>query len=188
MKRGFTLIELLIVMVIVAVLVTVALPKYNAALERARAREGIANIKAGIDVLNTRYVMNGNMYTENGGGVLDSHGNFLTGNFMKPKYFTAPKATRKTDGSIQGWSAVLGEMFTRWRFEVSVIRKEGNEEVYSLDSLAMKGGMWPDIRCIPRGTNDGSVCEAAGFEPANCYQDDIDAGLCTPQDYIMHLK
>ena len=45
MKKRFTLIELLIVMVIVGTLVTVALPKYQRALERGRALEGLRNVQ-----------------------------------------------------------------------------------------------------------------------------------------------
>ena len=46
MKKGFTLIELLTVVLIVAVLTSVALPKYMRSVERARATEAMANIKA----------------------------------------------------------------------------------------------------------------------------------------------
>ena len=45
MKKGFTLIELLIVMVIISALIAVALPKYNRAMERGRALEGINKVK-----------------------------------------------------------------------------------------------------------------------------------------------
>lgn len=62
MKKGFTLIELLIVMVIVGILVAVALPKYYSSMERGRATEGIANLKAASDWVNAKYVINGNSY------------------------------------------------------------------------------------------------------------------------------
>ena len=45
MKKGFTLIELLTVVLIVAVLTSVALPKYMRSVERARATEAMANVK-----------------------------------------------------------------------------------------------------------------------------------------------
>ena len=65
MKRGFTLIELLIVMVIVGILVTIALPKYRTAMERGRATEGLTNLKAASDWINAKYVLNGNSYPAN---------------------------------------------------------------------------------------------------------------------------
>lgn len=43
MKKGFTLVELLMVVVLVGILVLVALPKYQTALERGRALEGVHN-------------------------------------------------------------------------------------------------------------------------------------------------
>ena len=46
MKRGFTLIELLIVMVVVSILVTVALPAYKTSMEKGRALEAMANAAA----------------------------------------------------------------------------------------------------------------------------------------------
>ncbi|MBR4682177.1 MAG: prepilin-type N-terminal cleavage/methylation domain-containing protein [Elusimicrobiaceae bacterium] len=46
MKKGFTLIEVLVVVVIIAVLTTVALPRYMRTLERARATEAMTDIKA----------------------------------------------------------------------------------------------------------------------------------------------
>ena len=46
MKKGFTLIEVLVVVLIVGVLMSIALPKYMRSLERARATEAMANIKA----------------------------------------------------------------------------------------------------------------------------------------------
>lgn len=62
MKKGFTLIELLIVMVVLGILVTIAMPKYRASLERGRAMEGINNLRAASDAVNARYIMDGNIY------------------------------------------------------------------------------------------------------------------------------
>lgn len=44
MNKGFTLVELLIVVVIIGVLVLVALPKYQIAVERGRALEGVSSV------------------------------------------------------------------------------------------------------------------------------------------------
>ena len=60
MKKGFTLMELLIVMVIVTIFVTIALPKYKAAMERGRGMEAIANAQAVSDAINTYYIVHEN--------------------------------------------------------------------------------------------------------------------------------
>lgn len=57
MNKGFTLIELLIVMVIIATLVAVALPKYRVTMERSRAMEAVANVKALAEYANARYII-----------------------------------------------------------------------------------------------------------------------------------
>ena len=95
MKKGFTLIELLIVMVVVGILVTIALPKYNASLERGRSMEAITNLKAASEAVNARYIIHGNTYTRI--GVVDNNGNFTTGSFTKARYFGAPTIAANAD-------------------------------------------------------------------------------------------
>ncbi len=87
MKKGFTLIELLIVMVIVGILVTVALPKYQASMERGRGLEGINNLRALSDAANARYVMDGNTYVSSN---LVSGGKLLVGDLTKSVLFNTP--------------------------------------------------------------------------------------------------
>ena len=62
LKKGFTLIELLIVMVIVAILVTIALPQYKVAMEKGRVLEALHNAQGLSDAANAYYVQNGNNY------------------------------------------------------------------------------------------------------------------------------
>ena len=87
-NRGFTLIELLIVMVVVGVLVTVSLPKYRASMERGRAMEAIANLRAASDFVNAQYVMDGNTYIKN--NIADDNNFFRGGDFTKSSYFGTP--------------------------------------------------------------------------------------------------
>ncbi len=63
MKKGFTLIELLIIMVVVGVLVTVALPQYKTSLEKGRGLEGVATAAALSDAANVYYIKNYNSYS-----------------------------------------------------------------------------------------------------------------------------
>lgn len=88
MKKGFTLIELLIVMVVVGVLVTVSLPKYRASMERGRAMEAIANLRAASDFVNAQYVMDGNTYIKN--NIADDNDFFRGGDFTKKASFGTP--------------------------------------------------------------------------------------------------
>ena len=58
LNKGFTLIELLIVMVIVGLLVTIALPQYKVAMEKGRALEALHNVQAMSDAVNAEYIKN----------------------------------------------------------------------------------------------------------------------------------
>ena len=54
-KRGFTLTELLTTVIIIGILVSVALPMYTRTIERSRATEAMASIKALNDSIYTYY-------------------------------------------------------------------------------------------------------------------------------------
>ena len=154
MKQGFTLVELLIVMVIVGILVTIARPKYQASLERARSMEGINNLKAASDILNAHYVMNGNIYLGNGvvkcvGGT--EGGKFITGDFTKYKYFTEPKASLSFESGV----CYAGPQITVSRDDGSTIPP------YSLIAYN-ENGEFIKIKCSAQpGTN---YCEEIGAE------------------------
>jgi len=139
-RKGFTLTELLIVMVIVGVLATIAIPKYRTTLEHARAVEGINNLKAASDVINAHYVMNDNSYKSHT-AVTDDKG-IILGDFSKSTYFyDGPKFNSATTQDI-------------------VLTRKGND--YKLIAHNVDGDM-QYITCIPTSDSD-PVCEEAGFE------------------------
>ena len=143
MKKGFTLIELLIVMVIVGTLVTLALPKYQAALERGRAQEGLANLKAASDLINANYVLNGNSYDGLRAKLVNTNGTFInTDEFAKPRYFSEPRWLVKD----------IAE-----RYERIVVQRDGE---YTLTARSLNGEL-KDILC----TNfEEGLCETIGME------------------------
>lgn len=143
MKKGFTLIELLIVMVIVGVLVTVALPKYYASMERGRATEGVTNLRAASDYVNSRYIINGNSYPSYSAGA------HLTGDFTKSLYFSVP--------TVQSESSATTVILT--------LARESGE--YALQATNTNGEL-TKMTCVPAAGEDLSenqkLCENIGFE------------------------
>ena len=58
-KKGFTLMEMLIVVAVIAILVAVAIPVYNAQLHKARVAADWANVRAYYAEIQTDYLMSG---------------------------------------------------------------------------------------------------------------------------------
>lgn len=142
MKKGFTLIELLIVMVVVSLLVTIAVPAYKTSMEKGRGLEGIANAQAVTDAINTFYVKNGNSYgsdltalTEFALGSDEEEG---TSGITKNKYFAEPV--------IEGDSAAV---------KVVLARSTGS---YTL-TYTSSNGMLTSRSC----TGNSRYCKALGF-------------------------
>lgn len=146
MKKGFTLIELLIVMVLVGVLVTVALPKYYASMERGRSMEGINNLRAASDFVNARYIMDGNAYGS-AASYKDADG-ALMGDFTKPVYFTAPVIDSATSATL-----------------ILSLKRESGE--YTLKATNTNGDL-TQMTCVPASgaelADNKKLCESLGFE------------------------
>ncbi len=64
-KKGFTLGELMVVVVIVGVLVSIAVPQYGAAIERMRAAEGIQILTSYLHAQESFRLRNGGTYATN---------------------------------------------------------------------------------------------------------------------------
>lgn len=117
MKKGFTLMELLIVMIIVAVMATVAIPQYRRAVERGRAMEGLTNARQAAENIITYWVINDDL--PNNDGIADllsvdllKNNSFAIGNTISAvaggKY--ALTVTRATSS---GWNYLFKTTFSK---------------------------------------------------------------------------
>lgn len=147
MRKGFTLVELLIVMVVVGILVTVALPKYRTSLLRGRALEGINNLRAASEAVNARYVLNEGSYI--GSYPLTQQG-VLIGDFTKSKTFFTPQIKRDAENE---------EIITAT--EVDLVATS-NADGYTLTAHNVRGEM-QYISCT-NSNADFDACVNIGME------------------------
>lgn len=146
MKKGFTLIELLIVMVVVGLLVTVALPTYKTAMEKGRGLEGVANAAAVSEAVNAYYIRNGNSY-----GTSSDLENFVFGStddggvagITKSKYFMKP---------VISWSSSS--------VTVQVQRDSSNSYTITFKS---QDGRVTERSCSGSTPTGSKYCKAIGF-------------------------
>lgn len=112
MNKGFTLIELLVVVLILGVLSAIALPQYEAAVEKSRTSEALVNTKAIVDAMERFYQQwpdglgpDGELLTFSPASMdVDLKGGGWSGNTYTTKLFTyeisgnSVKATRIDSG------------------------------------------------------------------------------------------
>ena len=91
MKRGFTLVEILVVVIVIAILATIAMPQFFKVAERGRAAEGVSALGA-LRAAQMRY------YTEHQGSYADDCSD-LDVDIGTLKYFAAPACTG-TSGNL----------------------------------------------------------------------------------------
>lgn len=139
MQKGFTLIELLIVMIIVALLVVVSVPKYKTSMEKARAQEGINNLTLIADQANGYYMMQDGSYL--------NVQNFLKKGVDKAKsnYFKEPK-----------YRVIAGSRL--------IISTESKKAGYTL-SISLMAGQVSARSCAPKSGNETAkrICDAIGW-------------------------
>jgi len=70
-KKGFTLLELLIVVIIIGVLASIAMPQYTATIEKARSGEAMINISSVRLALDRYWYQNGGLPADDNFSVLD---------------------------------------------------------------------------------------------------------------------
>jgi len=113
--RGFTLIELMIVVAIIAILATIALPAYQVYVGRAQATAGLADMRGGVVTFEER-IQNG----ENTGSPADATAIGLPVSTVRCSSITPGGTWTATSGqtiacTLAGSSSVAGETLTLTR-------------------------------------------------------------------------
>jgi len=86
-KSGFTLLEVIIVVIIVAILASVAMPKISSSVTFSKAKEALGVIPTIRQAMDECYLLNNNKYTGCGADLA------ALGITWVPKYFNAPTIT-----------------------------------------------------------------------------------------------
>ncbi len=108
LNKGFTLIELLVVVLIIGILAAVALPQYQNAVDKTRAKEFIIALSAANQAAKRCYLANGSLENCNL-TALDIH--------IPPlKNFTFSKRSTIGDVEIRYWGIGIGGVTRRLQF------------------------------------------------------------------------
>ena len=121
MKKGFTLIELLVVMIIVGILVAVAVPKYNASVERSRSLEGILNLEKLSEEANAMFVVNNGKYPT------EAELNAFADEGIKSQYFAKPTVSRTSDTAVS--FSTLRKSGSGYSYSLTVTNENGEPKV-----------------------------------------------------------
>ncbi|MBL7198330.1 MAG: prepilin-type N-terminal cleavage/methylation domain-containing protein [Candidatus Omnitrophica bacterium] len=112
MKNGFTLLELVVVIVIIGILASLAIPQYMVTTERARAAEGLLILDA-VRQSQFRYYTEHNSYTADE-NKLDYH-------IESPRFFNQPYAGSSSWlAVVERDSAIQGNFCGEYRLRISV--------------------------------------------------------------------
>jgi len=115
-KKGFTLLELLIVVIIIGILATVALPQYTTTIEKARSAEAVINVGA------IRLALDRYWYQI---GALPANNNFLSldidnPNLVTNKLYTYEFRDDGTTGTVRKYTVTatrvgLPDTWVKWK-------------------------------------------------------------------------
>lgn len=133
MKHGFTLIELMIVVLIIGILTTIAVPQYKKTVDTSRALDAIATLQM-IANANRMYQLDNNAYVS--GFVNNSHA-LVTRNYIATKanidwsgewsFYSCNTSTCGGGGCNGGIIACASNTTKGWRYEVDTV---GNCRAY----------------------------------------------------------
>ena len=96
-SKGFTLLEVLIVLVILAVLAGLAIPAYNAAIEKSRSQEALQGLAAAREAMVRYHAVNGTYVgAAYGVGAMDYNPNTAVGGQVPIFTYTIPATAANT--------------------------------------------------------------------------------------------